>query len=292
MTNHVTVENVTAESAILSLDAVRVFGKQFYEQVHLEAQKRFAQSAVNSIAITQNPEMEKNMGLWQTLTGMQKFRYTLSGSEAVDACLKDVRLSTGKKYIVRFKSAYHGHTTGVDALSALGENHKMIYLKELDEETLLFLEEYHYLIAGVIVNPMMFFTGPNAMSPPGEKMTMGKRSRTLPTRQEYADWLHALNEKCKYCTKYLTPMAFILDDIYFAFRTPELFSFQYFRSKTNQPLDPDQIILGKGVAAGLPLSVICGKKAFAMNYDPDYLLKINYGSVRIEIDKIEMICHA
>ena len=70
-------------------------------------------------------------------------------------------------------------------------------------------------------------------------------------------------------------MALILDDIYFAFRVPELFSFRYFVNEKNQPLDPDVVILGKGLAGGLPLSVICGKKQFSMNYDPDYLLKVN-----------------
>ena len=109
-----------------------------------------------------------------------------------------MRLSTGKKYVVRFRAAYHGHTSGVDALSALGEDHRMIYLNEMDDKTLLFLEEYHYLIAAVIVNPMMFFTGVNAMSPPGEKMTAGKRDRPQVTREQYAEWLHKLNEKCQY----------------------------------------------------------------------------------------------
>ncbi|CAD7929013.1 unnamed protein product [Amoebophrya sp. A25] len=266
----------TAKMLYLSLDAVRVFDREFYEKLHQEAAAQLASSPVSALSLTQNAEMEKNMSLLARLTGMQKFRYSLSGSEAVDACVKDVRLSTGKKYIVRFQAAYHGHTSGVDSLSALGENHKFIYLKEMEEASLLFLEEYHYLIAGVIINPMMFFTGPNAMSPPGEKMTIGRRDRKLPSKQEYARWLHSLNDKCRYCTKYLTPLAFVLDDVYFGFRVPELFSFQFFRHpESEKPLDPDQIVLGKGVAGGLPLSVVCGKRAFAMNYDPDYLLKLN-----------------
>ena len=78
-------------------------------------------------------------------------------------------MQTNKRYIVRFSNAYHGHLTGstnfVNSLDVGGsqDNH-FIYLKEMDDETLKFLEEYHWMIAGVIVNPMMYFTGVNQVS--------------------------------------------------------------------------------------------------------------------------------
>lgn len=155
------------EQLYLSCDAVRVLPEEEHDALMAEAAARYAQSATRSSTINLTPDLERHMQLLTALTGMQKFRYSLSGSECVDACLKDVRLSTEKKYIVRFRSAYHGHVSGVDSFSALGENHNFIYLDEMDEKSLLFIETYHYCIAGVIVNPMMFFTGVNAMSPPG-----------------------------------------------------------------------------------------------------------------------------
>lgn len=68
----------------------------------------------------------------------------------------------------------------------------------------------------------------------------------------------------------------MLDDIYFAFRTPELFSFKYFSQPgKKQNLDPDIIILGKGYAAGYPLSAVVGKNRFMNCYNKNYLLKVN-----------------
>ena len=190
----------------------------------------------------------------------------------MDAAFKDVRASTRGvgDYIVRFQSAYHGHVSGVDVLNA----QKVIYLKECSQASLDFIEKYHFRIAGVVVNPMQHFTGINKASPPGEKLTMGARDRQATSKEEYAEWLHKLQEKCRYCTKYLTKMAFIIDDIYFAFRTPEMFSKNYFTYQ-GKPLEPDVMVLGKGVAAGYPLSMILGRKGYLNTYDKKFLLQVN-----------------
>jgi len=200
-------------------------------------------------------------------------RYSLSGSEAVDAALKDVKSSCGgKKYIVRFASAYHGHVSGVDVLNC--QNH--IFLKECSPESIEFIEKYHFRIAAVIVNPMQHFTGINKPSPPGEKLTMSSRVRQAVSRDEYARWLHDLQDRCNYCSKYLTKVAFIIDDIYFAFRVPELFSMNYFvHPDTGAPLKPNVLVLGKGIAAGYPLSMVLGQKGYLNTYDKKYLHKVN-----------------
>lgn len=127
-------------------------------------------------------------------------RYSLSGSEAVDAALKDIRATTSKQFIVRFTSAYHGHTSGINFLDC--DNH--IFLPECSQASIDFIEKYHYRIAAVIVNPMQHFTGVNKPSPPGEKVTYSSRIREAVGRNEYARWLHQLQVKCNYCTKYLT----------------------------------------------------------------------------------------
>jgi 4-aminobutyrate aminotransferase-like enzyme len=187
--------------------------------------------------------------------------------------MKDIRASCeGKQWIVRFKAAYHGHISGVDVLNG----QKMIYLKECDDSSLAFIRRYHHRIAAVVVNPMQHFTGINKISAPGEKLTVSSRIRNTVDKNAYAQWLHNLAEECQYCTKYLTKMAFVLDDIYFAFRTPELFSFRYFtHPKTGHELQPDVIVLGKGIAAGYPLSIVVGKTGFLNSYDKRFLLKVN-----------------
>ena len=67
-----------------------------------------------------------------------------------------------------------------------------------------------------------------------------------------------------------------MDDIYFAFRTPELLSSNYFvHPDTKASLKPDVIILGKAVAAGYPLSIVAGRGGFLNSYDKKFLLKLN-----------------
>jgi glutamate-1-semialdehyde aminotransferase len=200
-------------------------------------------------------------------------RYSLSGSEAVDAAFKDVTASCrNKKIIVRFNSAYHGHVSGVDYLNC----HNHVFLKECTQESIEFIERYHYRIAAVVINPMQHFTGVNKASPPGEKLNLSSRIRSAVPREEYARWLHSLQERCNYCTEYLTRVAFVLDDIYFAFRTPELFSSDYFtHPDTGVPLKPNVMILGKGVAAGYPLSMVLGQKGYLNTYDKRFLLQVN-----------------
>jgi hypothetical protein len=68
----------------------------------------------------------------------------------------------------------------------------------------------------------------------------------------------------------------VVDDIYFAFRTPELLSANYFaHPDTKAPLRPDVIVLGKALAAGYPLSAIAGREGFLNTYDRKFLLRLN-----------------
>ena len=173
---------------------------------------------------------------------------------------------------MRFTSAYHGHVSGVSFINC--PNH--IFLPECSQSSLDFIEKYHHRIAGVVVNPMQHFTGINKASPPGEKTNASSRIRRAISRDDYARWLHSLQDKCNYCTKYLSRIAFIVDDIYFAFRTPELFSTRFFaHPDTGVALKPNVLILGKGVAAGYPLSVVIGQKGYLNCYDKKYLLQLN-----------------
>jgi hypothetical protein len=74
----------------------------------------------------------------------------------------------------------------------------------------------------------------------------------------------------------LSKVALVMDDIYFAFRTPELLSSNYFvHPDTKAPLKPDVIILGKALAAGYPLSVVAGREGYLNSYDKKFLLKLN-----------------
>jgi hypothetical protein len=199
-------------------DAVHTMGvKSFYAPIQEEVNRRMSlldddAGATNGgggmlrfCPIAMNSDLERNVSLVRELTGMDRVRYSMSGSEAVDGALKDVKASCdGKPLVVRFLSAYHGHVSGVGLVDCPGH----VFLPECSRSSLDFVERYHYRISAVIVNPMQHFTGINRPSPPGEKVTHGSRVRRATPREEYARWLHDLQAKCNYCTKYLTRVSY------------------------------------------------------------------------------------
>lgn len=254
----------------LGCDAVHYFNNEFYKELHRTLFKRLETNSTQFSFTSLTPELMEHSKRIALMTNTDEVRYALSGSEAVDIAIKDVKMSTGKNTIVRFKNAYHGHLSGIS-----NDAPNQIFLKEMDDKAFEFIEKFHYKIAAVIVNPMQFLSGPNQLSPPGEKLTAGKRAGKRVSRDEYANWLHKLNAKCQYCSSFLTPIAFIMDDIYFGFRTSSLFSFKYFTDVDGKELSPDLVILGKGVAGGFPLSIVCGRSQFMNCYDRNFILKVN-----------------
>ena len=212
---HVITEDGTARPYVGN-DAVHTMGvKSFYAPIQEEVNRRMSLldddaggangggggSMLRFCPIAMNSDLERNVSLVRGITGMDRVRYSMSGSEAVDGALKDVKASCDNKpLVVRFLSAYHGHVSGVGLVDCPGH----VFLPECSRYSLDFVERYHYRISAVIVNPMQHFTGINRPSPPGEKVTHGSRVRNATPREEYARWLHDLQAKCNYCTKYLT----------------------------------------------------------------------------------------
>lgn len=273
------------EMTYVSGDAVHFFDGKFYEEIRSETERLCkcgettktmdASSKIVSgdprTPITLTPEIIDHAHKIARVTGMERVRYSLSGSEAVEMAFRIARVATGKNIIVRFDKAYHGHTAG----STIGGKN-FVYLPAMDESAIKhYIEAYHHRIAGVVVNPMDHFTGPNALSPPGEKITWGRRRRDIPTREAYASWLRCISETCAYVTKYLTPVAFIVDDVYFSFRTPDVHSLRYFGASKSENVRADMIIMGKGIGGGAPLSLVAGTKAFMDCRDKNWLLKVN-----------------
>ena len=154
----------------------------------------------------------------------------------MDAALKDIKASChNKPLIVRFKSAYHGHVSGISFLDCDGH----VFLPECSQKSLDFIERYHYRIAAVIVNPMQHFTGINKPSPPGEKVTHSSRVRSAVSREDYARWLHSLQRKCNYCTKYLTKVALVMISTLAFVRQKTSQLYNYFtHPDTKAPLNP------------------------------------------------------
>jgi len=192
------------------------------------------------------------------------FFFTNSGAEAVEAALKLARHATGRTNIIAFQRSFHGRTVGTMSLTSS----KTIYRLR-----------YQPLMPGVFFSPYAYcYRCPMAEANPGqygfdkgcdwalEQVNFLLKSQTAP--EETAAILvepvlgeggyivppaHFLQGLREICSKH--DMLLVLDEVQSGFgRTGRFFAFEHFG------LIPDVLILGKGLASGLPLSAILARR--------------------------------
>lgn len=160
-----------------------------------------------------------------------------SGTEANEAALKLARKATGKTKILSFAHSFHGRSVG--SLSLTGnEKIKEGFGDLLSDVTFVAYNDFHSLqaitseYAAVIVEVIQGEGG----------MTAGE-----------ADWLEALDAECKE-----KGMLLIIDEVQTGIgRTGKLFAYQHYA------LDPDIVTSAKGLANGIPVGAMIGKKELA-----------------------------
>ena len=192
--------------------------------------------------------------------GFNKAYLLSSGSEAVEACIKIMRLYGLKKskgpVIIAVSGNWHGRTTGSQILSDNLEQSKWInfknkythylrfpypwYLKKMKKTSLEILDEDLKKLSKKI-NPSKDISG-----------------IILETFQGWGalfypkEYVKKLSEFCK-----KNKILFAFDEIQAGFgRTGKKFGFQHY------DVVPDMICCGKGIGGGLPLSALIGKKQF------------------------------
>ena len=150
-----------------------------------------------------------------------------SGTEAMEGALKLARRATGRSEIIAAKNAYHGNTMG--SLSLMDYEERKGPFRPLipDIRYIPFndtagLDRITAKTAGVVLETIQGGAG-FILPDPG--------------------YLEAVAEKCK-----ATGALLILDEIQPGFgRTGKLFAFEHFRCT------PDILVMGKGMASGLPI---------------------------------------
>ncbi|WP_288745291.1 acetylornithine transaminase [uncultured Enterococcus sp.] len=160
-----------------------------------------------------------------------------SGTEANEAALKLARKATGKTKILSFAHSFHGRSVG--SLSLTGnEKIKEGFGDLLSDVTFVAYNDFHSLqaitseYAAVIVEVIQGEGG----------MTAGE-----------ADWLEALDAECKE-----KGVLLIIDEVQTGIgRTGKLFAYQHYA------LDPDIVTSAKGLANGIPVGAMIGKKELA-----------------------------
>jgi len=165
-------------------------------------------------------------------TGLDRGILGCSGSDAVDAALKTARIATGRDGVLAFNNSYHGLASGSLPVTGyksdqfrgpfegqLGDHVTHVDIGTIPDN----LRDY----GAVIVEPIQ---GRGGMKPPAD------------------GWLKRLSAACAEAGT-----ALIFDEIYTGFgRTGDWFAMNHEKVK------PDLLCLGKGMAAGFPISVVMG----------------------------------
>ncbi len=158
---------------------------------------------------------------------LQKTYLVNSGTEAIDGAMKLARRATGRSQIIAAKNAYHGNSYG--ALSLMDYEERIAPFRpmvgdithiQFNEETCLSLITEK--TAGVVLETIQ-----------------GGAGFIIPEN----NYLQKVKKRCEEVGALL-----ILDEIQPGFgRTGKLFGFQHFG------ITPDILVIGKGMAAGLPV---------------------------------------
>lgn len=167
---------------------------------------------------------------------LRRFFLCSSGAEAAEGALKAARLFTGRKGIVAAKRGFHGRTTGALSLT-WNEKYRDPFLSWLPKTTHMSfndLDSAHQLIsretAAVVIEVIQ---GEGGVHPAEEVYLQGLR--------QLCDETGAL---------------LIIDEIQTGLgRTGDWFAFQ------RAGILPDIVMLGKGIAGGLPMGAVCWRES-------------------------------
>jgi glutamate-1-semialdehyde 2,1-aminomutase len=166
------------------------------------------------------------------------------------------RYHTRRSHLVRFCGAYHGWWG--DVAPGVGNptpTHETYTLSEMSQRTLRVLRSRRN-IACVLVNPLQALH-PNAGAPSDSGLVDSGRSAHF-DREAYAAWLKKLRAVCDE-----RDIVLIFDEVFVGFRIAPGGAQEYFGVKA------DLVTYGKTLGGGLPIGVLCGRKALMRRFRDD-----------------------
>lgn len=183
----------------------------------------------------QEPAVEYSKLLASFLPAQLETTYLVnSGTEAIEGALKLARRATGRTQIVAAHHAYHGNTMG--SLSVMGYEERKGAFRPLVPD----VSFIHFNLESDL-----------------EKITEKTAAVLLETIQGGAGFIVPENNYLKKVRERCTEVGalLILDEIQPGFgRTGKLFAFQHFNCI------PDILVMGKGMASGLPVGAFTASK--------------------------------
>lgn len=233
--------------------------REYLDAVKSQVDKLFS---VGSTVAQSTLEIELAEKMVEHVPCAEWVRLGISGSEAVQLALRLARAATGRPYILRFESHYHGWMdnvyggriadddatvphpmpaeTDTDGLALdVQQQSLMIHWNDADALEAI-LEKYAEKIAMVLMEPIMLNAG------------------CCPPRPGYLESVREL------CDKYGVLLCF--DEVFTGFRVG------LGGAQAEFGVTPDLAIFAKAMAGGLPLSAVAGKKSVLQALRDDSVL--------------------
>jgi glutamate-1-semialdehyde 2,1-aminomutase len=231
-----------------------VFGIDFYKACIERAVERARD--LGPVLGLHHPVVADNVRRLREISGLDEVSFHMSGTEAVMQAVACARYHTRRRYAVRFCGAYHGWWDGVQpGVGNPRDVHDVYTLAECSEATLHVLETRKD-IACVLVNPLQALH-PNAPAPGDSTLTRSRRGARF-EKAAYAAWLARLRDVC---TRRGIPL--ILDEVFLGFRVARGGAQEYFG------VAADLVTYGKTLGGGLPIGVVCGRRALMKRHRDD-----------------------
>jgi glutamate-1-semialdehyde 2,1-aminomutase len=212
-----------------------------------------------------HPVVAENLEILRSVSKLDEVSFHMSGTEAVMAAVRLARFNTRRKLIVCFAGAYHGWWDGVQP--GLGSERRLddcLVLRDLNPASLEAIRRQAHRIAAVLINPVQSFH-PNAPPPSDAVLLTSGVRKTEESTAAYGRWLHDLRAVC---SAHDVPLIF--DEVYTGFRLAPGGAQEYFG------VPADMVVYGKTVAGGMPIGVVCGRRALMRRFDPTRPLRIAY----------------
>ncbi len=212
-----------------------------------------------------HPVVAENIAMLRAVSKLDEVSFHMSGTEAVMAAVRLARFNTRRKLIVCFSGAYHGWWDGVQP--GLGSERSLddcLTLKDIHPVSLDVIRRRARDIAAVLVNPVQSFH-PNAPPPSDAVLLTSGIRKTQDSAAAYAQWLRELRAVCDE-----RGIALIFDEVYTGFRLAPGGAQAYFG------VQADMVVYGKTVAGGMPIGVVCGRKALMRRFDPERPMRLAY----------------
>jgi glutamate-1-semialdehyde 2,1-aminomutase len=230
---------------------VNVLGYDFYKGCMERGQVRVR--ALGPVLGAYHPVIADNVRRLQQISGLDEVSFHMSGTEAVMQAVRLARYHTGRSHLVRFCGAYHGWwgdvAPGVGNPAPAPETYT---LAEMSEATLRVLATRRD-IACVLVNPLQGLH-PNAGAPADSGLIDSARGAHF-DRAAYTDWLKRLRAVCS-----SRNIVLIFDEVFVGFRIAQGGAQEYFG------VAADLVTYGKTLGGGLPIGVLCGRRALMKRF--------------------------